>query len=157
LACAERKECFKILLTSEPKPNNVGGIAGNYKRKGRGAAFFSHNANSVQAVLKNEILQEEPVDVECDPTINNSNAAVVGILSCGMGKYCVESSDYDLGGVCVDSNFDTEDDFQRQLPDDGYYASVFFNIATNPRPTMESSSVIAMSSTLLVELAPSDV
>jgi hypothetical protein len=34
-----------------------------------------------------------------------------------MGKYCVESSDYDLGGVCVDS----EVDFQRQLQHDGDY------------------------------------
>jgi hypothetical protein len=35
----------------------------------------------------------------------------------------VESSNYDLGGVCVDSNFDSEVDFQRQLFH-GYYCGL---------------------------------
>jgi hypothetical protein len=115
LARAKRKERIKNLLTAEPN-NVVGGIAGNKKKNGPGAAFFSHNAKSGQAVLKNEILQENLV--ECDPTSSNAD---VGILACGMGKYCVESSDYDLGGVCVDS---AEVDFQRQLQYGNYLSDL---------------------------------
>jgi hypothetical protein len=62
------------------------------------AGIFSSFPAKRNAVLKNEGSHE---DVPCKPTSSNPD---VGILSCGMGKYCSESADYDLGGVCVDSS-----------------------------------------------------
>jgi hypothetical protein len=44
--------------------------------------------------VKNEALEECTL----------SSTADVGILSCGLGKYCVESSDSPTGGYCVSNN-----------------------------------------------------
>lgn len=45
------------------------------------------------------------VEKECDPTqIENADEDIVGILSCGMGEYCMESVESGLGGYCRQSS-----------------------------------------------------
>jgi hypothetical protein len=60
------------------------------------------------AALKIEGSEE---GVPCDPTSLDPD---VGILSCGMGKYCSESTDNNLGGFCVDSSM-MEESVHRDL------------------------------------------
>jgi hypothetical protein len=38
---------------------------------------------------------------ECTPASSKVSSADVGVLSCGLGQYCVESSDSSTGGYCV--------------------------------------------------------
>jgi hypothetical protein len=48
--------------------------------------------------------------IECKPLSSPAtvdSAADIGVLSCGMGKYCMESSVSSLGGVCMDSDSDS--------------------------------------------------
>jgi hypothetical protein len=58
------------------------------------------------------ILKNQPdAGLECDPTettpsltassSRNDGAADVGILTCGVGQYCMESEESTLGGICV--------------------------------------------------------
>ena len=51
---------------------------------------------------------------ECDPTLTTPNKidndeVDVGILSCGLGRYCRPSSDSTLGGFCVNYRSDNEE------------------------------------------------
>ncbi|KAG7341946.1 hypothetical protein IV203_007038 [Nitzschia inconspicua] len=56
-------------------------------------------AKSIGFQLKNAGKEEELV--ECDP---QSEDADVGVLSCGVGRYCVESDESKKGGLCVASH-----------------------------------------------------
>jgi hypothetical protein len=38
---------------------------------------------------------------ECSPSSSGQSHADVGVLSCGLGRYCLESSDSSTGGYCV--------------------------------------------------------
>ena len=48
---------------------------------------------------------QQPPRVECDPSLHQPaqgyDDADVGILDCGVGAYCMESTDSVLGGYCV--------------------------------------------------------
>jgi hypothetical protein len=52
--------------------------------------------------LQNDKSNTNKRDVECDPYLSEEHADV-GILSCGAGKYCMESTDSSMGGLCVDN------------------------------------------------------
>jgi hypothetical protein len=67
-------------------------------------------------VLRNRASQKT-AEVECDPTASDAD---VGILSCGLGKYCMEVEDSGLGGLCVEAA-DVERDLQVSEPAIGDY------------------------------------
>ncbi|KAL3908144.1 MAG: hypothetical protein SGILL_008596, partial [Bacillariaceae sp.] len=65
--------------------------------------------NVFVGILKN--LQQLQEIVECDTQdASRLNMDVVGILSCGPGRYCKESSDSPMGGVCAWSHQGGADD-----------------------------------------------
>jgi hypothetical protein len=69
-----------------------------------GATAFKapdHNVGfgSGYPVLQNSAAKSTVVD--CDPRSSDPD---VGILSCGVGRYCMESQDHDLGGICTDES-----------------------------------------------------
>jgi hypothetical protein len=81
------------------------------EKKAQSASFRLKNAEQKQ---KEELL-------ECDP---ESDEVDVGVLSCGVGRYCVESDESKKGGYCV-SNLDEMD---RGLQDDP--ASLFVSLSS---------------------------
>eukprot|EP00980_Cylindrotheca_fusiformis_P009238 scaffold2012_cov193-Cylindrotheca_fusiformis.AAC.10 len=73
----------------------------------------------IQRRRKSRILRNLSRDAaQCDPTLVGAD---VGILSCGSGQYCMESTDYDFGGVCVGESIPVIPD--RRLYEDGYYVN----------------------------------
>eukprot|EP00339_Tiarina_fusa_P018568 CAMPEP_0117085048 /NCGR_PEP_ID=MMETSP0472-20121206/59824_1 /TAXON_ID=693140 ORGANISM="Tiarina fusus, Strain LIS" /NCGR_SAMPLE_ID=MMETSP0472 /ASSEMBLY_ACC=CAM_ASM_000603 /LENGTH=403 /DNA_ID=CAMNT_0004814219 /DNA_START=84 /DNA_END=1295 /DNA_ORIENTATION=- len=65
--------------------------------------FFAQFKNVAKAKTA---LSNQPMETtECDP---NSEDTDVGILSCGLGRYCMESSGSELGGLCVLESVDRE-------------------------------------------------
>jgi hypothetical protein len=54
------------------------------------------------------------LEVECDPNA----AADVGVLSCGNEKYCVESEESSLGGVCADNDINNDHNTDGRPADD---------------------------------------
>jgi hypothetical protein len=61
-----------------------------------GPVTGTNDLNQGEGRLKNPVIVE-PVE-ECFPS---DIAADVGILSCGVGKYCIESNFSSLGGICA--------------------------------------------------------
>lgn len=55
------------------------------------------SASSPVGILKNEPIEsgDETNIEECDPSVFD-----VGVLSCGLGRYCAASTESSLGGVC---------------------------------------------------------
>ena len=103
LARAERRlRVQELLLSKNNDPAASDPRIKDLKRNkhNKGSGFFSSLQAKRNAVLHNEGNSEKDV-VPCDPTSSDPD---IGILSCGMGKYCSESADYDVGGVCVDSS-----------------------------------------------------
>jgi hypothetical protein len=60
--------------------------------------------------LKNKKGAVSSTVIECTTlsSANNSNNVDVGILSCGIGKYCMESTESSLGGYCVNDDENTK-------------------------------------------------
>jgi hypothetical protein len=122
LAQAEQRQLVQqLLLSKNNDPASEPRIKHFKRNKDKGSGFFSSLQAKKNAVLKNKGSEE---DAPCDPTSSDPD---VGILSCGMGKYCSESTDYDLGGVCVDSSM-MEESVHRDLQDD--YREVYFKFCT---------------------------
>jgi hypothetical protein len=81
---------------------------------------FGEVFTKIQGSRKSQILKNVASDaVQCDPKAVDAD---VGILSCGLEQYCMESKDSDLGGVCVDRDTPVVPD--RKLFADGYYVDV---------------------------------
>jgi hypothetical protein len=91
LARAERRERIAALV-QEP-PSGRGALV-NKLRSAKKSPLLGKKRRSNQGILKNEIVEEEVV--KCNP----SSSADVGVLSCGVGHYCMESDDSELGGFC---------------------------------------------------------
>ena len=66
--------------------------------------------------LQQQQQQQQPAIKECDPTADSRDDddvfgdGDVGILSCGIGQYCMESTttESNLGGICVDFDEDVD-------------------------------------------------
>jgi hypothetical protein len=97
LSRSERKERMQALL-QEP-PSGRGALVKKLNRGKKSSLFGRQRVPANQGILKN-ILASQEGTVECDPA---SSDADVGLLSCGMGNYCMESQGSDLGGFCVES------------------------------------------------------
>lgn len=54
--------------------------------------------------------------IECDPSTSTTvtTMADIGILSCGYGQYCIESTASTIGGICVDLIREEVDEQQQQ-------------------------------------------
>jgi hypothetical protein len=103
---SERKERMQALL-QEP-PSGRGALVKKLKRGKKASLFGRQRVSANQGILKN-ILASQEGTVECDPA---SSDADVGLLSCGMGNYCMESQGSDLGGFCVESPIAFDRDLQ---------------------------------------------
>jgi hypothetical protein len=93
-----KKKKLQALLSSDQGSN---GAIRTRKQKAHGSGLLSlsrikHSREGV--LLRNVNVPKNAA--KCNP---NSSDADIGILSCGIGKYCMEDHAYDLGGVCVDS------------------------------------------------------
>jgi hypothetical protein len=117
LARSERKDRMPTLL-QEPQSGRAAALIKNtFKSRGKNKSPLfgrkqQHQASiSNEGILKNILAsqQQEEGTFECDPTL--SNDADVGLLSCGMDKYCMASQTSDLGGFCVE---ESPIDFDRQ-------------------------------------------
>jgi hypothetical protein len=106
LARSERKDRMQALL-QEP-PSGRGALVKKLNRGKKSSLFGRQRVSANQGILKN-ILASQEGTVECDPA---SSDADVGLLSCGMGNYCMESQDSKLGGFCVESPMAFDRDLQ---------------------------------------------
>lgn len=68
-----------------------------------------------KTVKKRRSLSRTEKKIECDPS---SQELDIGILSCGIGKYCDESTESSLGGLCVDHENEASSSVNRMLQDD---------------------------------------
>lgn len=57
-----------------------------------------------RGLLKNTTIGNKKFLRECIPQQTTNAVADVGLLSCGLGQYCLESSDSSMGGYCVSSS-----------------------------------------------------
>jgi hypothetical protein len=105
-ARSERKERMQALL-QEP-PSGRGALVKKLNRGKKSSLFGRQRVAANQGILKN-ILASQEGTVECDPA---SSDADVGLLSCGMGNYCMESQGSNLGGFCVESPMAFDRDLQ---------------------------------------------
>lgn len=88
--------------------------------------------NGILNKLKNSAAEDDDVDKdatskECYPSVDhtnghNSHQDVLGVLSCGLKKYCQESEGSSLGGFCVDkTNHETKsNDDETKLKNNPY-------------------------------------
>jgi hypothetical protein len=106
LARSERKDRMQALL-QEP-PSGRGALVKKLNRGKKSSLFGRQRVSANQGILKN-ILASQEGTFECDPA---SSDADVGLLSCGMGNYCMESQDSKLGGFCVESPMAFDRDLQ---------------------------------------------
>jgi len=91
----EEKKGIKGILSSFSK---VEGFKKIDQKNERIKSFLGKKCIKEAAASKSlKNVHENEVKVECDP---KSNSVDVGILSCGANRYCVESDDSALGGIC---------------------------------------------------------
>ena len=74
--------------------------------------------NIISNYHQNDLTESATTKLECVPSSAASNfdsqqeeveAVDIGILDCGTGQYCLESSNSSLGGICVNDYSDEED------------------------------------------------
>jgi hypothetical protein len=97
----------RLIGTDEQRPWNSGMID---TKTGVIASRILQNLQNLQTI------------VECTPSSSSSTAEAeaetldVGILACGVGRYCVASSESGLGGLCTDLKEDWETSSSRDTP-----------------------------------------
>jgi hypothetical protein len=97
------------LLTAHLKNDGSGIEEFVKKRKGSGYSMLRMKQKERGRKLKNlanSVVLEKAPHEECNPKASSvpNGTADIGILSCGSGRYCVESEESTLGGFCVDDH-----------------------------------------------------